>query len=87
MTSTKIVEMKKNFTSEFTLIYQLCESILDKSQDPGLLSSTLKCLLRFLHWIPIGYIFETKLLGTLALKVFLSPCCLRCRFAFAVLFR
>lgn len=70
MTSTKMAEMKKNLNTEFTQIYGLCEFILEHSQDPQLLSTTLKTVLRFLHWVPVGYIFETKLIGTLALKFF-----------------
>jgi exportin-1 len=31
----------------------------------------LETLLRFLNWIPLGYIFETKLINTLIFKV----CC------------
>merc|ERR1719397_613850 len=62
--------MKTNLNREFTLIFQLCEYILDNSQDPNLLTTTLQTLLRFLRWIPIGYIFETKLIETLAVKFF-----------------
>lgn len=60
----------QNLNREFVLIFQLCEYILDNSTEPALLTETLKTLLRFLHWIPIGYIFETKLISTLALKFF-----------------
>jgi exportin-1 len=31
---------------------------------------TLTTLLKFLQWIPVGYIFETKLIQTLAVKFF-----------------
>ena len=50
---------------EFILIYQLCECVLENSQDVTLITATLKTLLRFLLWILAGYIFETKLLETL----------------------
>lgn len=70
MTQEKIINMKKNLNREFTLIFQLCDYILENSQDPTLLSVTLKTLQRFLGWIPVGYIFETKLIQTLALKFF-----------------
>lgn len=70
MTQDKMKSMKSNLNREFTLIFQLCEYILDNSQDATLLSVTLQTLLRFLHWIPVGYIFETKLIQTLAVKFF-----------------
>lgn len=55
---------------EFTQIFQLCDFILENSQDPALLTITLQTLVRFLFWIPVGYIFETKLIETLAVKFF-----------------
>jgi exportin-1 len=70
MTQEKMKTMKQNLNREFTLIFQLVEYILDNSNEPTLLTATLQTLLRFLHWIPIGYIFETKLISTLALKFF-----------------
>jgi exportin-1 len=35
--------------------------------------STLETLLRFLSWVPLGYIFETKLIATLTLKFLNVP--------------
>jgi len=70
MTQEKMGIMKNNLNREFTLIFQLCEYILENSQDPNLLTTTLQTLLRFLQWIPIGYIFETKLIETLSVKFF-----------------
>jgi exportin-1 len=70
MTSTKVQEMKKNLHSEFTLIFRLCDYVLQKSEDPALLTITIKTLLRFLMWIPVGYIFETSLIETLAVRFF-----------------
>lgn len=70
MTMEKMKIMKKSVNKEFTLIFQLCDYILEQSMDHALLTITLETLLRFLHWIPVGYIFETKLIETLALKFF-----------------
>jgi len=70
MTQEKMTKMKGSLNREFTLIFQLCEYILDNSQDPNLLTITLQTLLRFLQWIPVGYIFETKLVETLSVKFF-----------------
>lgn len=35
--------------------------------------ATLETLLRFLNWIPLGYIFETKLISTLIYKFLNVP--------------
>jgi exportin-1 len=74
MTQAKIKELKTSFNSEFVVIYQLCEYVLDNSQKPSLLFATLQTLLRFLNWIPLGYIFETKMIDTLVFKVISSEC-------------
>lgn len=73
MTRVKIKELKESFNKEFIIIYQLCEYILDNSQKASLLHVTLQTLLRFLNWIPLGYIFETKMMDTLLFKFFPVP--------------
>ncbi len=70
MTQAKVREMKVSLNSQFKLIFKLCEATLTKSQDVLVLTATLQTLLRFLRWIPAGYIFETSLLGTLAMKFY-----------------
>ena len=45
----------------------MCEQ--DNSQCIGLVKATLETLLKFLNWIPLGYIFETKLISSLIYKV------------------
>ncbi|MEQ2173958.1 hypothetical protein GOODEAATRI_002924 [Goodea atripinnis] len=40
----------------------------ENSQNAPLVHATLETLLRFLNWIPLGYIFETKLISTLVYK-------------------
>lgn len=52
---------KKLFTDMFLL--------QENSQNAPLVHATLETLLRFLNWIPLGYIFETKLISTLIYKV------------------
>lgn len=44
----------------------------ENSQSISLVGETLETLLRFLSWIPLGYVFETKLISTLVYKVNLS---------------
>lgn len=43
--------------------------VQENSQNAPLVQAMLETLLRFLNWIPLGYIFETKLISTLIYKV------------------
>ncbi|TKA83469.1 hypothetical protein B0A55_00554 [Friedmanniomyces simplex] len=58
MTSTKTRQLKQSMCDEFTGIYNLCSEILRTADQPSLIKATLETLLRFLNWIPLGYIFE-----------------------------
>lgn len=65
---TLIMSMK----AEFEETFKLCFEILDKTTKPSLIISTLNALLKYIHWIPKNYIFETELLKLLT-KKFLAP--------------
>ncbi|EAA65157.1 hypothetical protein AN1401.2 [Aspergillus nidulans FGSC A4] len=52
-------------TQEFSSIFQLCSEVLTTANQPSLVKATLETLLRFLNWIPLGYIFETPVINTL----------------------
>lgn len=69
MTQLKIKQLKESLNSEFYQIFQLCDFVMTNSQKPRLLSVTLETLLKYLSWIPLGYIFETPLIQTLLSKV------------------
>ena len=71
MTQAKARNLKNSMTNEFQQIFQLCFEVLDKANKDSLILATLNCLLRYIHWIPIGYNFETELLPLLTNK-FLS---------------
>jgi len=73
MTQAKAKYLKDTMCSEFSQIFTLCQFVLDNSQSPQLLKCTLETLLRFLNWIPLGYIFETRLISTLIFKFFTVP--------------
>ncbi|XP_025018118.1 exportin-1 isoform X1 [Tetranychus urticae] len=73
MTQAKAKHLKDTMCSEFSQIFQLCQFVLENSQNPNLILCTLETLLRFLNWIPLGYIFETKLISTLIFKFFIVP--------------
>ncbi|XP_018334478.1 exportin-1 [Agrilus planipennis] len=73
ITQTKAKHLKDSMCSEFSQIFQLCQFVLENSQNPPLVCATLETLLRFLNWIPLGYIFETKLINTLIFKFLPVP--------------
>ena len=73
MTQTKAKHLKDTMCSQFSDVFQLCQFVLDNSQNAPLVGATLETLLRFLNWIPLGYIFETKLIETLIFKFFNVP--------------
>ncbi|KAL0590230.1 hypothetical protein ABG067_001475 [Albugo candida] len=55
-------------TSFSLLSIKLCEFVLNKSSHVPLLTITLQTLLRFLSWIPLGFVFETVLIELLVTK-------------------
>jgi exportin-1 len=65
MTSTKAKNLKTTMCTEFSSIFQLCNEVLTTANSVSLVKATLETLLRFLNWIPLGFIFETKLIDTL----------------------
>ena len=81
MTSTKTRQLKQSMCDEFTSIYNLCSEILRTADQTSLIKATLETLLRFLNWIPLGYIFETPPTGMSLIEL------LRSRFLEAPEFR
>ncbi|XP_055376671.1 exportin-1 [Condylostylus longicornis] len=73
ITQTKAKHLKDTMCSEFSQIFQLCSFVLEGSMNAPLIEATLETLLRFLNWIPLGYIFETKLIETLIFKLLNVP--------------
>lgn len=71
MTTVKAKTMKSQLCGEFSEIFQLCMEVLERAQKTSLIVATLEALLRFLKWIPLGYIFETAL-GNALTQRFLS---------------
>eukprot|EP00529_Nitzschia_sp_RCC80_P003253 CAMPEP_0113445772 /NCGR_PEP_ID=MMETSP0014_2-20120614/3360_1 /TAXON_ID=2857 /ORGANISM="Nitzschia sp." /LENGTH=1090 /DNA_ID=CAMNT_0000336837 /DNA_START=1304 /DNA_END=4576 /DNA_ORIENTATION=+ /assembly_acc=CAM_ASM_000159 len=70
MVTEKVKRMKESLNSEFSQIFQLCEFVLEHSTTPDLIRVTLQTLQRFLTWIPLGFIFNTKLVDGLLNKFF-----------------
>ena len=73
MTQTKAKHLKDTMCSQFSEVFQLCQFVMENSQNAPLVGVTLETLLRFLNWIPLGYIFETKLISTLVMKFLNVP--------------
>ncbi|KAK2560869.1 Exportin-1 [Acropora cervicornis] len=73
MTQAKAKHLKDSMCSEFSQIFTLCQFVMENSQNVTLIGATLETLLRFLNWIPLGYIFETQLTSTLVYKFLNVP--------------
>lgn len=73
MTSTKTKNMKTTMCAEFSSIFQLCSEVLSTANQSGLIRATLETLLRFLNWIPLGFIFETPIIETLRTRFLEQP--------------
>ena len=65
MTSAKTKNLKSTMCAEFSQIFQLCSDVLSTANQTNLIKATLETLLRFLSWIPLGFIFETSIIDTL----------------------
>ncbi|KAF8738531.1 hypothetical protein AX14_011182 [Amanita brunnescens Koide BX004] len=65
MTQTKTKNLKNQMCGEFSEIFKLCSEVLEEAQKTSLIRATLETLLRFLNWIPLGYIFETTIIDLL----------------------
>lgn len=73
LTSVKARNLKTSMTQEFSSIFQLCSEVLGTANQPYLVKATLETLLRFLNWIPLGYIFETPIVSTLLTRFLEVP--------------
>ncbi|KAL9082748.1 MAG: hypothetical protein Q9159_006208 [Coniocarpon cinnabarinum] len=72
MTSQKTRSLKDTMCNQFSEIFKLCQSVLRTADSASLLRTTLETLLRFLNWIPLGYVFETDIIDIIISK-FLKP--------------
>ncbi|KAK9447227.1 CRM1 C terminal-domain-containing protein [Limtongia smithiae] len=72
MTQAKARNLKQQMCTEFSEIHNLCYEVLEKASRPSLIIATLQSELRYLNWIPYGYIFETGIIELLLTR-FLAP--------------
>lgn len=73
MTQTKIKNLKNQMCGEFSEIFNLCHEVLSEAQKSSLIRATLETLLRFLNWIPLGFIFETPIIDLLMTRFLEAP--------------
>lgn len=73
MTSAKTKNLKTTMCTEFSSIFQLCSEVLNTANQTSLIRATLETLLRFLNWIPLGFIFETPIIETLRHRFLETP--------------
>ena len=69
MTQAKTKNLKNQMCGEFSDLFKLCSDVLEEAAKPSLIKATLETLLRFLNWIPLGYIFETSIIDLLLTRV------------------
>jgi exportin-1 len=72
MTQTKIKNLENQMCGEFSEIFKLCSEVIEEAQKISLIKATLETLLRFLNWIPLGYISETTIIDVLLNRVSFS---------------
>ncbi|KAJ1985367.1 Karyopherin transporter [Dimargaris verticillata] len=65
MTQDKTNKLQQQMWTEAAEVFHLCREVLELATKPSLIKATLETLLRFLVWLPFGYIFETNVIDTL----------------------
>lgn len=73
MTQAKALHLKNSMSKEFEQIFKLCFQVLEQGSSSSLIVATLESLLRYLHWIPYRYIYETNILELLSTKFMTTP--------------
>lgn len=72
MTQAKSLHLKTSMSKEFEQIFKLCYQVLEQGSSPSLVVAALESLLRYLHWIPYRYIYESNILALLSTKFLMS---------------
>jgi exportin-1 len=86
LTQTKIKNLKNQMCGEFSEIFKLCSEVLEEAQKSSLIKATLETLLRFLNWIPLGYIFETTIIDQLLNRVSVHMPCISISYEFPLIY-
>ncbi|CAR21878.1 Importin N-terminal domain-containing protein [Lachancea thermotolerans] len=72
MTQAKALHLKTSMSKEFEQIFKLCFQVMDAGSTTSLVLAALESLLRYLHWIPYHYIYNSNLLDLLSTKFLMS---------------
>lgn len=72
MTQAKSLHLKTSMSKEFEQIFKLCYQVLEQGSSTSLIVAALESLLRYLHWIPYRYIYESNILDLLSTKFLMS---------------
>ncbi|CEP63140.1 exportin CRM1 LALA0_S07e03290g [Lachancea lanzarotensis] len=72
MTQAKALHLKTSMSKEFEQIFKLCYQVMDAGSTTSLVVAALESLLRYLHWIPYHYIYDSNLLELLSTKFLMS---------------
>ncbi|SCV02210.1 LANO_0F15984g1_1 [Lachancea nothofagi CBS 11611] len=72
MTQAKALHLKTSMSKEFEQIFKLCFQVMDAGSTTSLVVAALESLLRYLHWIPYHYIYNSNLLDMLSTKFLMS---------------
>ncbi|KAH9171526.1 CRM1 C terminal-domain-containing protein [Lactarius sanguifluus] len=70
---TNLALCENNMVILRLLSEELCAEILEEASKTSLVRATLETLLRFLNWIPLGYIFETTIVDVLIQRFLEAP--------------
>ncbi|KAF9264734.1 hypothetical protein L218DRAFT_200244 [Marasmius fiardii PR-910] len=73
MTQNKTKNLKNQMCGEFSDIFKLCSEVLEEANKTSLIKATLETFLRFLNWIPLGFIFETTIIDLLLNRFLEAP--------------
>ena len=73
MTRVQVKIRKEALNKEFPPLFQILDFVFKSKHDSGLITEALGCLLSCLSWIPLGYVFETKLIEVLVDKFLRVP--------------
>jgi len=69
MNKDRLISLSLTQCQEFAEVFSLCVEVLEKADKASLIKVTLEAMLRFLNWIPLGYIFETPVIDHLITRV------------------
>jgi len=73
MTVARATSLKTSLRDQFEDIFRLILFILEASTKASLIEATLRCLQRYVTWIPEPFIFETPLLERLVMGFLPTP--------------